>query len=338
MTNDEQLSLYQSVSVLYVDTKDTFPTMPFFRNTLFSLYPDNTWPSSFLDYLEEIENQTIPTDHFPALSDELRRISFIGKQVWDTFISVKKIINNEYNPFWNEDDLNKSGCSLSDHLDQIRYRVWEKGLENAASKAAKNQYNYCTNEKKNGKVPKRNIEYTDVFTKEMHVAEILSTMKNKGFQSNEYDTEYLTFLMCGKPAGDYALQTLVPTLKKRLFNITSMSESSPLLQKQPRRVLNRISSKSSDASVDSIQSTLTPQQNEVTIIIKKDIDDYTLLQNQLSTLNTLRPDSKNKNKIDDEIKLVLKSMKNINSKRLKEIYKEQGCSSDEGPSDDEQSN
>lgn len=132
---------------------------------------------------------------------DLQKISF-GEKVWKEANDFRNEINKFLNPLWNDSakESNKSGiASNSARLLAIRKHCWPVDCEIRAVNTVKARLNKVT--------PKKSFHRGDPTCQQL-VAEAIAKWTRGGMPVHWYPQYWLTFILCGKPAGTHVKLSL----------------------------------------------------------------------------------------------------------------------------------
>mmetsp|Transcript_20749 Transcript_20749/g.34733 ORF Transcript_20749/g.34733 Transcript_20749/m.34733 type:complete len:242 (-) Transcript_20749:132-857(-) len=97
---------------------------------LFNFLPNNTWPGSFLDYIQVEKEAPIKTKRFADLAavknlpEDQKRMCQFGKLVKDAAERCRSVIINQMNKHYVDSADYKSGKEEPDYMLAIRKAVW----------------------------------------------------------------------------------------------------------------------------------------------------------------------------------------------------------------------
>jgi hypothetical protein len=159
------------------------------RDKLFVMLENNTWPESFTEYVSAIKKEC---------NDD---ISKIGARFWRSFKAVKKAVNNSFNKrYINPEDL-ASGRNESGLFDTIRRCYWDE--EEKPQKLAVRNRNKAYAEAKAQDTDNTATEQPEESKKSRPRSE-----KTYDFEPSWFPPMWLAFVMFGKPGKMRVLNSL----------------------------------------------------------------------------------------------------------------------------------
>jgi hypothetical protein len=254
---------------------------------LFRYLPENNWPPSFLEYLTTMQGKQVQPAFYPQKPEQLRAIASFGNKIWSTFLDVKQTITNKYHPHWDEVEKNRSGNSMSAFLESIRDKAWRSTLDAKAKASLRNKRNYAASR--------------DKPTVSSTFEEILQKMIEEG--NTTYDTEWLSFLLLGKPSPEpLECFNLSHHSKKKFDLTTAIDESKDYMKKGARREARREGRKNQD------QSTTPNSPGPIEIVLAKD-DDEELINNCKEMISLLERREGNEDEIEEYYNMIMLARK-----------------------------
>mmetsp|Transcript_10293 Transcript_10293/g.15650 ORF Transcript_10293/g.15650 Transcript_10293/m.15650 type:complete len:411 (-) Transcript_10293:117-1349(-) len=273
--HDRNPSLWDQAAVKLIDAITSVPTKTYERDNFFAYLPEQKWPSFFQTYVDSISGKQ-PTEDFrnkySKLSEEKLRLRYFGKHVLTTYLNTKKQVNNQWNPHWRKNILEKSGSSPSKVFYAIREYCYEKVIAEKARNQLFNAIKYRKGRSEKGHNIKKPIVFTATNTEEMQLEERANALREQQpFNSNEFDVAWPVFVLYGKPAAERAYNSFVGgnASSKQALTVDSIRRlKDSLPNKAARHCLDQSTPRSSRSSHAS--------PSEHVVLLKRDSTDTTL--------------------------------------------------------------
>jgi hypothetical protein len=286
-STERKFDLYQTMAASFNNLIPSFRLKDHMDEELFRYLPERNWPPTFLDFIITLQGKAISDTFYPTKNQDIRAIAFFGFKIWSAFVDVKQTITNKYHLHWDEVERNRSGNSTSAFLESIRDKAWRSGLEAKAKTSQRNKENYARDKKKT-------TLYNAAFTPKMHQQQILEGLIQEG--NNTYDSEWLSFLLLGKPSS-YQLECFNLSHKPKFDLAVAIDEAKDKFKKGARREAAK------GKSQDPPNSTASPLK----IVLEKD-EDEVIIRDCEAMISHLQEEDDNEEEIE-EYRSMIKSVR-----------------------------